>query len=97
MPDYVWMSYVAVIARYCENNLVMRPVGLLIPKLKFLFRNPQVIRSIKLKARKNNMLISLKRKSRCYLLLSDVTGYHPKVLHFLSVSTLITSLEYYKC
>lgn len=63
----MWMSYVAVIARYCENNLVMRPVGLLIPKLKFLFRNPQMIRSIKLKARKNNMLISLKKKKQVLL------------------------------
>ena len=28
--------------------------------------------------------------------LLNITGYHPKVLNFLSVSILIISLEYYK-
>ena len=28
--------------------------------------------------------------------LLNITGYHPEVLNFLSVSTLIISLEYYK-
>ena len=143
------------------------------PKLKFLFRNPQEIRSIKLKAWKNNMLISLFLKKQVLLTvegfpggtvveylsasaedardrglipglgrspeigngnppqyswqgnsmdigacqaivhglakswtwlsthththtLLNITGYHPKVLNFLSVSILIISLEYYK-
>ena len=34
-------------------------------------------------------------RTRTHTLL-NITGYHPEVLNFLSVSTLIISLEYYK-
>lgn len=51
-----------------------------------------MIKSIKLKARKNNVLISFSI-TRCHLLL-NITGYDPKVLNFLSILTLFMNVEH---
>lgn len=52
-----------------------------------------MIKSIKLKARKNNVFISFSI-TRCYLLL-NITGYDPKVLNFPSIFTVVMNVEHY--